>query len=72
MIVRVQSKSDCVLDFFDGYLKGDLNKRRALIKKFESNPLGGTEPHMRFFARGVSGPEPFKNGSETPPDPRQV
>ena len=27
---------------------------------------------MCFVARGVSGPEPFKNGSEAPPEPRQV
>ena len=63
---------ECVVDFFDAHLKGDLNKKRALIKKFESNQLGGTAPHMRFLARGISGPEPFKTGSEIPPDPRQV
>ncbi len=63
---------ECVVDFLDAYLKGDRKKKRALIRKFESNPLGGTAPHMRFVARGVSGPEPFKNGSETPPEPRQV
>jgi pimeloyl-ACP methyl ester carboxylesterase len=63
---------DCVVDFFDAHLKGDLNKKRALIKKFESNPLGGPAPHMSFVARGVSGPEPFKDGSEMPPEPRQV
>jgi dienelactone hydrolase len=63
---------ECVVDFFDAHLKGDLKTKQALIKKFESNPLGGTAPHMRFVARGVSGPEPFKNGSEVPPEPRQV
>ncbi len=63
---------ECVLDFFDAHLKGDLNKKRALIKKFESNPLGGTSPHIRLLARGISGPEPFQDGSKMPPEPRQV
>ncbi len=27
---------------------------------------------MRFVARGVSGPEPFENGSDKPPEPRQI
>jgi dienelactone hydrolase len=63
---------ECVVDFFDAHLKGDVDKKHALIKKFESNPLGGTAPHMCLVARGVSGPEPFKIGSSVPPEPRQV
>ena len=63
---------ECVLDFLDAYLKGDQNKRRALVKKFESNPLGGTAPRIRLLARGVSGPVPFQDGSKMPPEPRQV
>jgi pimeloyl-ACP methyl ester carboxylesterase len=63
---------ECVVDFFDAYLKGDQNKKRALIKNFESNPLGGTAPHIRLLARGVSEPEPFQDGSKMPPEPRQV
>ncbi len=67
-----ESLCEYILDFFDVYLKNpSIEKKKALRKKYGSNKLGGRAPHLDYVPAGVSAPEPFRDGSDSPPTPRQ-
>jgi pimeloyl-ACP methyl ester carboxylesterase len=63
---------ESILDFFDVYLKNpSIEKKKSLREKYGRNQLGGRAPHLDYMPPGVSEPEPYRDGSASPPTPRQ-
>jgi pimeloyl-ACP methyl ester carboxylesterase len=61
-----------IRDFFDVYLKNpSAESKKSLLKKYGQNKLGGRAPRVDHVPPGVTGPEPYREGSDTPPTPRQ-
>ncbi len=67
-----ESLCESILDFFDVYLKDpSIERKRRLREKHGGNKLGGTAPRVDYVPAGVTGPESYREGSDSPPTPRQ-
>jgi pimeloyl-ACP methyl ester carboxylesterase len=66
-----QATCECVLEFFNAWLGHQETNHSNLLNDYMSNRLGGPAPHVEHVPRGVTGPEPFPDGSSTAPQPRQ-
>ena len=67
-----ESLCEYILDFFDVYLKNpSIEGKKRLREKHGGNKLGGPAPRVDYVPAGVTGPEPYREGSDSPPTPRQ-
>jgi hypothetical protein len=71
---RTGYESVCVyvLDFFDVFLKLRMARRGELVGKFRETRFGGDQPHVEHLAVGATGPEPYRDGLDVPPELRQI
>ncbi len=61
----------CTLEFLNAHLGKETTRKNSLFREYELTKLGGVAPHVDQVPAGVTGPDPFRDDSSTPPTPRQ-
>lgn len=67
-----QALCQCVLNFFNVFLKSNGQGKDYLLSAYKETPFDGPAPHIEYMPRKVISPDKYDISSLMPPTPRQV